>query len=250
MWYTPYDRLDCIHRHGLFDRCRTLQIMNVTMQYRVKLSLRKLLFHTLKHHAVSYRNLAYNLMQHKWNMFGVGKKFNTSSNINTYRKYSNKFFNKNGTINGVTTSNMKFRIPINRYSGQNVLRIAFKSDGFDFLSHSSRHFLSQNKDNFVAFKEHFSFPNYILTLNQKYFLILYLSSRLPSTWDWSAFSGSFTSLESKTLPWVRLKTGIVQAKNKIESQLALWRGFGCNFLLPDSIFFTAVSAIRCQFSGW
>lgn len=66
----------------------------------------------------------------------------------SFRKYSNKYFNKYGTINGATTSKMKLRIPINRYSGQNVFTIAFKSDGFDFLSHSSRHFLSHNEINF------------------------------------------------------------------------------------------------------
>lgn len=67
---------------------------------------------------------------------------------NTYRKYSNRFFKRNGMINGATTSKMKFRIPINRYSGQKVFTIAFKRDGFDFLSHSSRHFLLPNERNF------------------------------------------------------------------------------------------------------
>lgn len=113
---------------------------------QARLSSHKLLFHRLKHRSVIHENPSCNSMD-QMKYFQRRKKCN--KNVNTYRKYSNKFFNRNGTISGATTSKHKFRIPINRYSGQKVFVRALNSDGFDFLSHSSRHFLSYNNVNSV-----------------------------------------------------------------------------------------------------
>lgn len=58
-----------------------------------------------------------------------------------YRKYDNRFSNKNGNINRATTSFIKHNPPITKNSYQNVLTIARTRDGFSFVLYSFCQFL-------------------------------------------------------------------------------------------------------------